>query len=813
MRFTRKNGATSNVFRITLRNATTGQGLTGLTNSSTGLVISTIADVEASATAYTAAGSTIDTIATLGTFAAPTATHCRFKEVDSTNHPGLYELQIADARFAVSNAKQLNVTISGATNLLCKEIVIQLTSTDVDDATAGGISRLDAAVSSRMATYAQPTGFLAATFPAGTIANTTNITAGTITTTTNLTNLPSIPNNWLTAAGIAASALNGKGDWLLASSYTAPPSAAANATAVWQDLTSGSDFTTVGSIGKLLATDIDAAISSRSTLTAANVWDQSTTGHTTSGSFGAAVVAAGSAGDPWATLLPGSYGSGTAGHIVGHALPDVTSGAAGGLLILGTNTGPLSISNGVTISNSNDNQDALTLTATGAASAGLWSTGVLAGIELEGVGGTLTSGYGLLIHGAPGGGDGIHIVAQGGNAHGISATGHNGGSGLILSGGITGHGLLSVGGSTSGQGIWAMGTTGAASGLRIDGGPTGSGILINGGSTSGIGISILTTSGDGISITPTAGHAITATANGTSKHGLSVTGGTAGTSDGAHFAAGVGGVDIRGNITGNLTGTVTTTTNLTNLPAIPAGWLTAAGVAAAALNGKGDWTTDTSVVGDVQTALTNQGYTTTRAGFLDTLNGLVAAIWSALTSGMTTVGSIGKKLAGWVLGTDNKVLLSSDAQTGVTIPTVTTVTNGVIVTTNNDKAGYSLAVAPPTASAIASAVWADAVSSDFAASGTPGFILVHQLGGAFTSATSSIFTAAALANAPAGGGGGGSDPYSQARMYGPVDPLDSQGRQVFRSPPNASDGGNVPKVRFSPTYPRGGRSVELDPHV
>lgn len=51
-------------------------------------------------------------------------------------------------------------------------------------------SNLDATITSRMATYAQPTGFLAATFPAGTVANTTNITAGTITTATNLTNAP-----------------------------------------------------------------------------------------------------------------------------------------------------------------------------------------------------------------------------------------------------------------------------------------------------------------------------------------------------------------------------------------------------------------------------------------------------------------------------------------------------------------------------------------------------------------------------------------------------------------------------------------------
>jgi hypothetical protein len=79
--------------------------------------------------------------------------------------------------------------------------------------------------SSRMATYTQPTGFLAATFPTS-IASPTNITAasgvslaasqhvivdsGTVTT---LTNLPTIPAAWLTATGIAAGALNGKGDW------------------------------------------------------------------------------------------------------------------------------------------------------------------------------------------------------------------------------------------------------------------------------------------------------------------------------------------------------------------------------------------------------------------------------------------------------------------------------------------------------------------------------------------------------------------------------------------------------------------------
>lgn len=67
------------------------------------------------------------------------------------------------------------------------------------------LSRIDAAITTRMATYTQPTGFLAATFPT-TVASTTNITAGTITTVTTLTNLPAITSNWLTAAGLAADA-------------------------------------------------------------------------------------------------------------------------------------------------------------------------------------------------------------------------------------------------------------------------------------------------------------------------------------------------------------------------------------------------------------------------------------------------------------------------------------------------------------------------------------------------------------------------------------------------------------------------------
>lgn len=127
-----RRGQGSIVLRLKILNSSvaTGAGLTGLTFESSGLIVSTIADNEATATAYTQAGSTIETISTLGTYAAPTATKCRFKEVDSTNHKGVYEIQLADARYAVSGAKSLLVSVSGATNCAETDVVIPLRDLD-----------------------------------------------------------------------------------------------------------------------------------------------------------------------------------------------------------------------------------------------------------------------------------------------------------------------------------------------------------------------------------------------------------------------------------------------------------------------------------------------------------------------------------------------------------------------------------------------------------------------------------------------------------------------------------------------------------
>lgn len=51
------------------------------------------------------------------------------------------------------------------------------------------------------------------------------------------------------------------------------------------------------------------------------VWDETLSGHSGVGSTGAALAAAGGSGDPWATALPGAYGAGTAGAILGTTIP------------------------------------------------------------------------------------------------------------------------------------------------------------------------------------------------------------------------------------------------------------------------------------------------------------------------------------------------------------------------------------------------------------------------------------------------------------------------------------------------------------
>ena len=143
---------------------------------------------------------------------------------------------------------------------------------------------------------------------------------------------------------------------------------------IWDDTTSS--LTTVGSIGKLLVDNVNATISSRSTLTdtavwasatrtltsganivlakgvgvtgfnditANNVWSETLPGSYTSTQAGFKLNAAGSAADPWSTSLPGAYTSGTAGFIIGNNL-NATVSSRMATFTLPTNFSSLAIS-------------------------------------------------------------------------------------------------------------------------------------------------------------------------------------------------------------------------------------------------------------------------------------------------------------------------------------------------------------------------------------------------------------------------------------------------------------------------------------
>jgi len=149
-------------------------------------------------------------------------------------------------------------------------------------------------------------------------------TQAAVTTVTNLTNAP-------TAGDFTATmktSLNA----------STPGVSAAGVQAIWDALTSA--LTTSGSIGKWILDKLDVVLSTRLATSgyttpptvgaiADQVWEEPLGDHTgVAGSTALALNAAGSAGDPWGTALPGAYGAGTAGKILGTNLNATISSRA-----------------------------------------------------------------------------------------------------------------------------------------------------------------------------------------------------------------------------------------------------------------------------------------------------------------------------------------------------------------------------------------------------------------------------------------------------------------------------------------------------
>lgn len=179
-------GTTSFIDRVFIRDTSVTSrvaGKTGLAWNTAGLSLYWIRAGDTSATAVTLA------TATLGTW-----TSGGFKEVDATNMPGVYELGIPNAAIA-SGATGVSFVLKSSSG---DDVPFQydLDAVNYQDSAAFGLSRLDAAISSR------------STYAGGDTSGTTTLLARlTSTRATNLDNLDAAVSSRSTFAGGAVASV------------------------------------------------------------------------------------------------------------------------------------------------------------------------------------------------------------------------------------------------------------------------------------------------------------------------------------------------------------------------------------------------------------------------------------------------------------------------------------------------------------------------------------------------------------------------------------------------------------------------------
>ena len=125
-------GSTSVLAEVFIRDSTKtdGSGLTGLLFNSAGLTAYYYRSGAASATSITLQTMTVGTWASGG-----------FKEIDSTNMPGWYQIGLPDAALA-SGANKVEFHLKGATNMAPLPFEIQLQNLDPYDGVRGGLTAL-----------------------------------------------------------------------------------------------------------------------------------------------------------------------------------------------------------------------------------------------------------------------------------------------------------------------------------------------------------------------------------------------------------------------------------------------------------------------------------------------------------------------------------------------------------------------------------------------------------------------------------------------------------------------------------------------
>jgi hypothetical protein len=270
---------TVNVF-VQDSSSTTGAGLTGLAFNSAGL------------TAYYALPKAAAVAITLATLAAVTTAWSSggFKEIDATNMPGWYRLDIPDA--ALASGRFVSIHLKGATNMAPLPLEIELTGWNNQDAVRGGLTALpnaNAEAAGGLYTRGSGAGQIAQQANGQIDVNLSTVKTQAVTCAAGVTVLASVgtaatstaqtgdsyarlgaPAGASVSADVASVKTDSSG---LRTDYTTARAGYLDVLngivqAIWDKATSA--LTTVGSIGKLLVTDIDAAISSRSTYAGAD---------------------------------------------------------------------------------------------------------------------------------------------------------------------------------------------------------------------------------------------------------------------------------------------------------------------------------------------------------------------------------------------------------------------------------------------------------------------------------------------------------------------------------------------------------------
>ena len=220
-----KAGSTSRIGYVFIQDSTStaGAGKTGLAFNTAGWKAYYVRPA-GTATAITLATQTVT-----GAFSSG-----GFVEVDATNMPGIYRIDLPDAVFAAGVDKAV-VLLSGPTGVAPLPMEYELVAFDPNDTVRLGLTALpNAAAEAAGGLYTRGTGAGqiaqdangnvrvnvdtiktnpvvnagTITFPTtATLASTTNITAGTVTTATNVTTVNGLAAGVITAASIAADAI------------------------------------------------------------------------------------------------------------------------------------------------------------------------------------------------------------------------------------------------------------------------------------------------------------------------------------------------------------------------------------------------------------------------------------------------------------------------------------------------------------------------------------------------------------------------------------------------------------------------------